>query len=401
VTIGVKYFSYPEHSGYGLAALAYVRALHNAGVPVWWAPLVYRNSRQVTWHPEDGLELLPLACEAESDAALQDVEALARAAGPKAYDTVIFQTVPEHWPRLIESGKRNIGYTVWETDVLPPHWLPLLNAPDKVLVPSTMNKSLFTSEGVTKPVRVIPHIRRHSWNAVSPADTSALRRQLDVPNDHFVFYSIGVWDPRKAMDELVCRFAREFSAHDKVSLVVKTSTAVHRLALDRGPTGGIHERVGTLLKRVADETGRPPPHVAMIPADGVGGRVIDTLHATGDCFVSLAHGEGWGMGAFDAATLGKPVLITGFGGHTEYLGAAYPGLVAYTMAPVSGWVAEASFRLPQRWAQADPVDAGRLLRQMVARYADFLEPAALVSERILNRYAEPVVARQLIAAIDD
>jgi len=401
VTIGVKYFSYPEHSGYGLAALAYVRALLNAGVPVWWAPLIYRQDRQLTWRLEDGLELLPLACEAERDAALRDVEALARAAGPKAYDTVIIHTVPEHWPRLIEPGKRNIGYTVWETDALPDHWLPLLNAPDKVLVPSTTNQSLFTDGGVARPVGVIPHIRRHSWNAVSPADASALRRQLGIADDHFVFYSIGVWDPRKAMDELVARFAREFSAHDKVSLVVKTSTAVHRLALERGPAGGIRELVGALLKQAAAETGRPAPHVAVIPADGVAGRVIDTLHATGDCFVSLAHGEGWGMGAFDAAALGKPVLMTGFGGHAEYLGAAYPGLVGYTMVPVSGWMPEASFRPSQRWAQADPVDAGRLLRRMVARYVDFLEPATLASERILNQYAEPVVARQLIAAIDD
>jgi len=401
LTIGVKYFSYPEHSGYGLAALAYVRALHNAGVPVWWAPLIYRNNRQVTWRPEDGLELLPLACEAESDAALQDVGVLARAAGPKAYDTVIMHTVPEHWPRLIELGKRNIGYTVWETDALPDHWRPLLNAPDKVLVPTTMNQALFTNDGVARPVHVIPHIRRHSWNAVSAAEASALRRQLGIADDHFVFYSIGVWDPRKAMDELVARFAREFSADDKVSLVVKTSTAVHCLALDRGPAGGIRERVGALLNQAAAETGRPPPQVTVIPADGVAGRVIDTLHATGDCFVSLAHGEGWGMGAFDAAALGKPVLMTGFGGHTEYLGAAYPGLIAYTMVPVSGWMPEASFRPSQRWAQADAVDAGRLLRRMVARYADFLEPAALASERILNRYSEPVVASQLIAAIND
>ena len=39
----------------------------------------------------------------------------------------------------------------------------------------------------------------------------------------------------------------------------------------------------------------------------------DAIHAIGDCYVSLTHGEGWGMGAFDAATLGKPVLITGWG----------------------------------------------------------------------------------------
>lgn len=400
MTIGVKYCSYPDHSGYGLAAIAYVRALHNAGIPVWWVPLVYRDGRQRAWHPDDGWAALPVACEAENDASLQDVRALLHACGPKQYDTVVFQTVPEHWSYLAERGKRNIGYTVWETDALPPHWLPLLNRPDKVLVPCAMNQTLFTKAGVTRPVAVIPHIRRHSFNAVSLADAAALRAQLGIPDDHFVFYSIGVWDPRKAIADLVAVFASAFCQRDKVSLVLKTSTAIHWPALDPEPAGGIPQRVRLLQDRIAAETGRPSARVVVIAADGIAGRTIDALHATGDCFVSLTHGEGWGMGAFDAATLGKPVLITGYGGPAEYLPAGYPGLIGYSMVPVAGWSPEASYRPPQRWAQADLVDAGRKLRGMVARHSDFLDAAAIASERILNRYAEPIVARQLVAALD-
>ena len=37
------------------------------------------------------------------------------------------------------------------------------------------------------------------------------------------------------------------------------------------------------------------------------------LHARGDCFVSLCHSEGWGLGSFEAAALGNPVLITNYG----------------------------------------------------------------------------------------
>src|SRR5262245_5821871 len=100
---GVRYYSYPDHSGYGLAALAYVRALHNAGVPVWWTPLLW-DGRHRPWRREDGLEALPLARDAVDDAALQDLAALVAATGPKAYDTVIVHTVPEHWPGFVERG---------------------------------------------------------------------------------------------------------------------------------------------------------------------------------------------------------------------------------------------------------------------------------------------------------
>jgi len=401
MTRGVKVCSYPEHSGYGLAALAYVRALHNAGVPVWWAPVLQRDGRLHIWQAAEGRERLAVAWEAEKDASLLDVPALLEACGPKPCDTVLIQTVPEHWPQLLEPGKRNIGYTVWETDALPRHWLPLLDLPDKVLVPSAMNRSLFVASGVARPVVAVPHIRRHAFNAASSADAAGLRAQLGVPADHFVFYSIGTWDPRKAQADLVTAFCRAFCGDDKVTLVVKTSRASHPQSLEQVPRDGIPELVARLRDGVAAATGTPAAHVAVIAADGIAGRVIDTLHATGDCFVSLTHGEGWGMGAFDAATLGKPVLITGYGGPAEFLPVGYPGLIDYAMVPVSGWSPQASFQPPQRWAQPDPADTQRRLRRTVARHGEFLDAAATAGEAIVNRYAEPAVARQLIAALHD
>jgi len=401
MTSGIKYFSYPDHSGYGLSAIGYVRALHNAGIPVWWAPLVFRENRLVGWHPDDGLEALPVALQAQDDASLQDMLSLIRVTGPKYYDTLICHCVPEHWAQLIEPGKRNVGYTVWETDRLPEHWLPLLDRVDKVLVPCAMNEAVFTGSGVKKPVQVVPHTRRHAWTAPTAADCFALRARLGIPDDHFVFYSINVWDPRKANRDLISTFARVFSGHDRVSLVLKTSTEISGLALERASSGGISGLVRGLVDRIAAEMGRPAPNVAAIAVDGLPGRAIDTLHAIGDCYVSLTHSEGWGMGAFDAATLGKPVLITGYGGPEDYLGDGYPGLIDYRMVPVSGWRPGASFQSHQLWAQPDLVAAERLMRRVVVRHADFLEAAARVSERILNRYAEPIVAREMIAAIND
>lgn len=80
MTIGVKYLTYPDHSGYGLAALGYVRALHNAGMPVWWSPLACRGNHHVAWRPDDGLDDLLIACEVADDAARWDVAALAAVA---------------------------------------------------------------------------------------------------------------------------------------------------------------------------------------------------------------------------------------------------------------------------------------------------------------------------------
>jgi len=401
MTIGVKYVAYANSSGYGLSALAYVRALHNRGVPVWWQPSFLGGPVDRIWRPEQGMAALPLARAGAGDASLSDLPMLAQQlCRPIAYDTVIMHTVPEHWPRIAERGRQNIGYTTWETDALPEHWTPLLALPDKVFVPSTGNGELFARGAAGKPVHVVPHIRRHAWNTPTPEEKIALRSKLGIPGDHFVFYTIGVWDPRKALGDLVGVFARQFSARDKVTLLIKTSAAPSAFAAGAGPDAPIATLVRDEVDQARTDTGIPAAPIALIAADDISGRTIDVVHAIGDCFVSLTHGEGWGGGAYDAATLGKPVIITGWGGHLDFLGADYPGLIACALGPVSGWLHGASYRPDQQWAIADTRDAGRLMRRMVSHYADQIPAATAVRERILNAFPEPVIARRLLAAVD-
>ena len=400
MTVGIKYISYANSSGYGLAAVAYLRGLHNAGVPVWWQPSFLGSPADTTWRPEHGLPQLPLArAAAGGDSALADLPALAHGLTRKIpYDTVIMHTVPEHWPRLAEPGKRNIGYTVWETDALPRHWPPLLATADKVLVPCAMNVSIFSQGGVAN-VSAVPHIRRHAWNTVTADEKMSLRRTLGIPDDHFVFYTIGVWDPRKAIVDLVALFARQFSGSDKVTLLIKTSATPSSFAIDAQPGASIPALVRAIVDAAQAATNRSAASIALLAADDISGRTIDVLHSVGDCYISLTHGEGWGLGAYEAATLGKPIIITGWGGQLDYLGADYPGLIDYSMQPVSGWRPDASYQATQRWAIADGQRAGQLMRRMVARYMDQLDAATLTRERIINRFAEPIVTRQLLAAI--
>lgn len=397
MTSGLKYIAYGNCSGYGLSALAYVRALHNAGVPVWWQPW-FLGMRPWRWQPEDGLAALPLARGAEGDAALADLPSLVAATSrPIAYDTVLVHTVPEHWPRFVEAGLRNVGYTAWETGTLPAHWPALLRAMDAVACPSRLCAGIL-AQGVAGPVHIVPHIRRHAWSATARDDATALRLRLRIPDDHFVFYTIGTWDPRKALGDLVASFARAFNAQDRVTLLIKTSATLSNAAVGGGSPveGALREAVGAAQR----DTGRAMANLAVIAADDISGRTIDAIHALGHCFVSLTHGEGWGLGAFDAAAAGKPVLITGWGGQLDYLGADYPGLIDCRQAEVSGWLPHASYQPGQSWAQADAQGAVALLRAAAAGEPRLADAAESVRERLTNRYAEPIVASQLRSALD-
>jgi len=392
--LGVKYVAHGNASGYGIAALAYIRALHNAGVPVC-SSFIRRPGQ-----PEDEPYLSQLERAADLDASFADMLATVRATAQAiAYDTVLVHSSPEYCRLFAEAGKRLVACTVWETDALPGHWPELLAAADPILVPSQFNAELFMRSGVTRPVRVVPHIRRHAWCESAREDAVTLRRRMGIPEDHFVFYTIGSWDPRKAVGELIDVFAREFSAEDRVTLLVKTSATVESVPAEVAFGPSVDVRAKRIIAAASRDTARKPPNVVRVAGD-ISARMLDAIHAAGDAYASLTHGEAWGLGAFDAATLGKPVIITGWGGQLDYLGRDYPGLVRYEMTPVKDWLPFPGYRPTQRWASADRHHAAQLMRAAVARDRAMLDAAASASETIVERYAEPVVARLLLAAIN-
>ena len=86
---------------------------------------------------------------------------------------------------------------------------------------------------------------------------------------------------------------------------------------------------------------------------------IAGLHTRGDCYVTLAHGEGWGIGAFDATAYGNPVVATGWGGFLEYLDDESAFLVDHTLAAVEH-NAFASYSADQQLGRARSRPRGRV-----------------------------------------
>ena len=174
--VKIKFISHLEPTGYGLAGIAYLRGLVNAGVSVQWVPL-RRHGWGVAQYRLGSEEPPAILSMAQHDEALIDLPALLeKTSRTGAYDTVLIHAIPEHWPPYLEAGKRNIGYTTWETDRLPVHWPPILNRVERVMVPCTMNEAVFRHSGVNVPIHVIPHIRRHQWNRFTPDERALARR---------------------------------------------------------------------------------------------------------------------------------------------------------------------------------------------------------------------------------
>ena len=397
--MSIKYISYGDTTGYGLSGLAYLRGLLNLGLDVQWQPVFWGAQGLQFWTPGMDPQLLEAMRASAVDPALRDLPAiLARSAAPREHAVVVAHLVPEYLGACLEPGKRNYAYCTWEADRIPAHWPAILNRFDGVLVPSTFNAEVFRAGGVTVPVHVVPHIRRHAIDDVTPARRAELRQRLGFQPQHHVFYTIGAWMLRKDLPRLVEAFLQEFTADEPVALCIKTSTRPvhHPLPHEQGKTS--LELVQESIRAFAARTGRSAlPPVGVLAGDGIDGGWIDCLHSLGDTYVSLARAEGWGMGAFEAAALGRPVLMTGWSGQLDYLGRDHPGLIGGSLEPID-WPGT-SYTTDQRWAVADIQDARAKMRYRFAHRAKPDRHAQRLSETIANRYAEGVVMRQFGRAI--
>ena len=127
---------------------------------------------------------------------------------------------------------------------------------------------------------------------------------------------------------------------------------------------------------------------------------VRALHVRGDCFVSLCRSEGWGLGAFDAAVCGNPVVTTGYGGHVDFL-AGSPFLVRFDLLAVQDPAGYPSYAPDQRWAEPDVDDGAEMLRRVCSDRTGARSEAAARAEELRWRYRPEAVAGAFVAAVAD
>ena len=313
--------------------------------------------------------------------------------------------MPAFWPAHIGPMPfvRHIGMTVWETDRITPHWLPQLARMDHLCVPCEHNAAVLRAAGPKlPPVSVVPHVCRGELRPPPPARLVSLAKWLKIRPDDTVFYTINAWDPRKRLAELVEGFVRNFRAEDPVVLVVKSG---RRALFDDPATPGVGRGVADmfaqLVGRVAAELGREPPRISLLADDDLADNVIDGLHTLGHCYVSLSRAEGFGLGGFDAATQGRPVIAVGYGGPLDYLGQDWPGRVPHRMVKCEALPGFTWFDPEQNWPEPDDAAAFDLMRQFVADRTSFMAHAAAAAARIRSQFDAATISRQLREMIDN
>ena len=388
---GIRYLSHPGNFGYAEAARRYIIGLVRAGVPVTWSPVVPINAEGTKFEVFKG-----------SSMGDQDLDPFCNA--QISYDTVIVHVLP----RAVEdcllqiSAKTLVGYVAWDTNQLPAGWVKKYGIFDSLLVPCLWNKQVFQRGGISIPVRVVPHLF---------SDINYSEDSLKVPSREaeFIFYTIGTWTQRKGTLEVVKAYLKAFTARDKVKLVIKTEETKTALRssirsglvkqvkqLFNWPLGGTHIPLSNFEKAFLNSPNTPK--IELI-TDQVPKSNILQLHHQGDCYVSLTKGEAWGLGAFDAAGFGKPVIITGIGGPLEYLDIDSAYLLNYREQRLHDKSVKEWAKQKHYWAVPDINQAAETMRHIYNHRHEAFQKGKMLRKNILENFSEQTVIQRMLAAL--
>lgn len=377
--------------GYGDAGVQYAAGLARLGCPVRWLPL-HSDSRRLL-NRQVALADVPVAEQAL-------MTGLWKRPGRPGPEALLLHVPPWRWHdywAVKRRGLRLYTYVAWEVDQLPEQWIAPLNRYRRVFVPSRLNQDVLRQGGIDVPVEVVPHIAR------PPRPGGARLCFGAVRDDDFLFYTVGTWTARKAMEQTVRAYLDAFTAADPVGLVIKSEyfNQVELHSPQRDPaTPDMALTVAWTLARIVAQYPNPA-RLHLLPMR-LEPAQMDQLHQRGDCFISLAHSEGWGLGAFEAALNGNPVVITGWGGQVDYLGDDYPWLVKYRKSSTAEVRDDGYFHRSADtcWATADSGHASQLMTELCARQGEARQWAGAFASRLADRYQASRVSRQLALAME-
>lgn len=207
----------------------------------------------------------------------------------------------------------DVGVTAaLETTSAPAEWVPQCNMMSHILVVSEhAKKNLKNTKDqngvtITTPVTVIPF----GYNP--DIELTDFYKDLDVTTK-FNFLSVLQMAPRKNFDVMMKWFLDEYADNEDVGIFIKTHTQ-NSSTLDFHQT---QNRLNLLLNSIQPQR---KCKVYLVHGNFSEEQMLSLYNPEYiDCYLTLTHGEGFGIPIFNAACAEIPIIATNWSGHLDYL----------------------------------------------------------------------------------
>jgi glycosyltransferase involved in cell wall biosynthesis len=296
-------------------------------------------------------------------------------------------TVPNEFQPV---GEYNIGVTAGvETTVMPPECLEGMNRMDKVLISSNFGKqcaenTVFDKKDEStqkvvgtlrceKPVEVLfEGYDTKIYDNKAPSEPR-INDTLSKISESFCFLFVGHWlkgdfeQDRKNVSGLIWTFLQAFKGKkNPPALILKTSAGGTSLP-DR-------DRIRKIIKDIRNRLDGRLPKIYLLHSD-LTDKEMNALynHPKVKAHVSFTRGEGFGRPLLEATISGKPMVVSAWSGHMDFLNPDYVSCITGKMDEVHKSAADKFLLKESQWFTIDYSVAGGTMKDIHKNYKPYLE----------------------------
>ena len=312
-------------------------------------------------------------------------------------------TIPNEFQPV---GKYNIGVTAGvETDICSGEWIEGCNRMNLVIVPSKHAKDVFVNSKyekrdkntnqpvgtveITTQIEVLHEgVRTDIFNRNLPV-SETISNTLNEIQEDFAFLFVGHWlkgdfgQDRKDVSGLLMTFFETFGdTENPPALILKSSGGAFSVT-DKSKT---MEKIN-LIKKMVRKT--KLPNVYLMYGD-LSEQEMNTLynHEKVKAMISFTKGEGYGRPLAEFVTTGKPILVSGWSGHVDFVNPAFHVYLDGELTqvhPSAVW--EGVINSGSSWFTVNYQSASIIMTQVYKKYKTYLNNSKKSIQEIETKWS--------------
>ena len=326
-------------------------------------------------------------------------------------------TIPNEFQSV---GKFNIGVTAGiETTICHASWIDGLNRMNLNLVSSEFTKETFVNSRfeekdqntqqtvrkieLTAPVEVLfEGVNVDIYKKLDAFNGEVNDTLEDLVAEDFNFLYVGHWlqgelgQDRKDTGMLIKTFLETFKdKKTKPGLIVKTSSATYSV-LDR-------EEILDKIRRIQESIGGDLPNIYLLHGELSDEEVNELYnHPKVKASVSFTKGEGYGRPLLEASISQKPVIASGWSGHTDFLDPEMAILLPGAVVQIHpSAVVQDMLIAESGWFTIDYSAATKALEDVYKNYKKWIDKSKRQAYRSRTEFSLDKMGEKLLSIIDN
>lgn len=313
-------------------------------------------------------------------------------------------------------AKFNIGITAGIETTLPKaEWIEGLNRMDFTIVPSNFSKEVLEKAAFTKNH---PDGRQEPIKSIKPidvvfegVDTTVFRKTdepstdidatLDAIPETFNYLFVGHWlqgdigADRKDVGMLIKLFCEVFRGKkNKPALILKTSGATFS-KMDKDE---ILKKINAIRTIIGDVD---LPNVYLLHGDLTPTEMNRLYnHPKVKVHVSLTHGEGYGRPLLESTLSGKPLFVTNWSGHLDFLPTDLSNLLPCEVKPVPQSAVNEWITKDSSWANCKYSIVAQKLEDVFYNYLSYIPKAEKLRVHNAEKFTQENEAKLFIELLE-